>query len=91
MLDLINTGSTPIFETAISNFNRNVLPAIAEKQGAFGGSITGSGFQNLAGREASNLLDEAARTNVELQANAVPLLGSLAGSQASLLSSLLGT
>jgi len=101
-LDLANTGfatdATPLFELANDEFRRNVLPAIAERQGALGGSIQSSGFQNLAGREAANLLSEAARANIGLAENAaqrraaaIPQLGALAGSEGSLLASLFGT
>lgn len=100
--DLATTGfqtdASPFFDTAVSNFQRNILPAIAERTSAFGGGVNSQGFINTAGREGANLLDSAARTNAALaenanarRAGAVPLLGPLAGSEASLLASLLGT
>lgn len=93
--ELSRTGApvdaNPLYQTAISNFQRNVLPAIAERQGVLGGGIRSQGFVDTASREGANLLDQAAAQNVSLQNDAAQrrltslgLLGSLTGQQAAL-------
>lgn len=64
----IRTDATPIFDTAISRFNRDILPQIAELQGLPG--IQSSGFRNLSSQEGRRLLEEAANIQVQLDENA---------------------
>lgn len=64
------TDATPLYQTAISQFQRNALPEIAERVGAGSGGIQSQGFIDSSGRVAQNLLDEAARQNVLLSESA---------------------
>jgi len=61
------TNARPLYDVAIDDFRRNVLPQIAERVGATGGSLQSQGFLDTAGREAANLLNEATKQNVQLE------------------------
>lgn len=60
------TDATPLYQTAISQFQRNVLPDIAERIGAGAGGLQNQGFIDSSARTAQNLLDSAAQQNVAL-------------------------
>lgn len=57
----------PLFNEAIRRFGAEALPQVAETAGL---GLHSSGFRELAGREASNLLGQAATQGVQLQNDA---------------------
>ena len=83
-----NVDPSPLFSEAIRRFGAEALPSIAETSGL---GLHSSGFRELAGREASNLLGQAATQGVQLQNDAaqrrmgaIPLLSQLAAGRLNL-------
>jgi len=68
--ELLATGyrqsAQPLYNEAISQFQREALPELAERVGAYGGGLQSTGFQDSANRVIQNLLAEASRQDVAL-------------------------
>jgi hypothetical protein len=80
------TDATPAFDEAIRRFGVDILPQIAETSGL---GLRSSGFEALAGREAANLLGQAALTQLDLDEAAaqrrlglLPIAGQLQAAEA---------
>jgi len=80
------TNADPIYQEAIRRFKTDVLPQVAETSGL---GLRSSGFEAMAGREAANLMGQAALRQTELSEAAaqrrmglLPIAGQLQAAEA---------